>query len=239
MRDEISIAKFLIGLAFLVIASKMDLDKREVPNELWKYMFFAIFPLTLLELILYDEILPAIVQTVPVVGLALLFYYLGLYGGADAKALIVLAVLFPHYPEFWNFPIFRGLSFAFSTLFNSVIFAPFLPLIFFFKNLVKEGFARENFVNYFIGKRVDTDKIPKHHALLEFINEEGKLVRVRRGIEPNRAIIERLKRAGVKKVWVTPQIPFIVFITFGYVVAFFIGSPIEFLIQRCFLYRSP
>ncbi len=238
MRDELYLAKFLIGLAFLIVASKMDLDKREVPNKVWKYMFLAIFPLTLIELIVYNELLIAVVQTVLVVGLSLLFYYLGLYGGADAKALIVLAVLFPHYPEFLFFPLYRGLSFAFSTLFNSVIFAPFLPIVFLFRNVIKEGFDRKNLLNYFIGKRVNVNEIPKHHALLEFIDEKGNLARVRRGVEPDEAIIKRLKEAGIKKVWVTPQIPFIVFITFGYVVAFFIGSPIEFLIQRYFLSQN-
>ncbi len=239
MLNELFFAKFLLGLIFLIYASKMDLERRVVPNRIWKYMLSAILPLTAIELILLDKFYFAIFQAIFVISISLLFYYLGFYGGADAKALMVLAILYPNYPRFSIFPFFAGFSFAFSTLFNAVMFAPLISLSFFLRNILRVGIReiRGNLLNYFIGLRVDVERIPKHYSLLEYINEGGELVRVRRGVEADREMIERLKRANVKRVWVTPQIPFIVFITIGYFISFFIGSPIEFFIfRKHFLY---
>ncbi len=240
MRNELYFLKFLLGFAFLVYASKLDLEKREVPNRIWKYMILTISPLTAIEIFLFDQIYLAAFQAVFVISLALLFYYLGFYGGADAKALIALAILYPIYPDLYQFPLFKGFSFAFSTLFNAVIFAPIISLFFFIRNLIRNGIGdmRNNALYYFIGLKKDVDKIPKHYSLLEFIDDSGKLIRAKRGVVADKKMIERLKKAKVDSVWVTPQIPFIVFITIGYLISFFAGSPIEYFLRH-FLYSSP
>jgi preflagellin peptidase FlaK len=46
--------------------------------------------------------------------------------------------------------------------------------------------------------------------------------------------IRKLQEYGVKKVWVTPQIPFMVTLTIGYAFAFLIGN-IMFLIVGLFV----
>jgi len=233
--------KFFIGLFFLIWASKLDLEDRIVPNRIWKLFLMVILPFTVYEILAIPhsklELILAPIQLVIVSGLALAFYYLGFYGGADAKALIVLSATFPFYPEYAYFPIlFKGLSFSFSTLANSVIFAPFFTIYFFFRNLVKEGVKgfRKAPLYYFIGKRVNADQIPDHHSLLEFFDESGKFVRVRRAVEPDSEMLRTLKkrkeRGEIEKIWVTPQIPFIVFVTIGYAVSFFLGDMLSFLI---------
>ncbi len=235
------LVKFFIGLFFLVWASRLDLKDRIVPNRIWKLFIVFAAPFTIYEIILYPhptlEILLALIQLFFVSGLALAFYYLGLYGGADAKALIVLSLLFPFYPEFGPFPVlFKGFSFSFSTLANSVIFAPAFAAYFFITNAAREGLKGigSSPLYYFIGKRVYADSIPPHHSLLEFFDENGNLVRVRRAVEPDERMIRALKnakkRGEIEKIWVTPQIPFIVFMTVGYAVSFIFGDVISFLI---------
>lgn len=60
-------------------------------------------------------------------GFAYLLYYIGAYGGADAKALMVLTVAFPVYPKILIFPILNtGFGvFSFSVLSNAVISTPY------------------------------------------------------------------------------------------------------------------
>jgi len=235
------LVKFFVGLFFLVWASRLDLKDRIVPNRIWKLFIIFAAPFTIYELIFYShstlEVLLAFIQFFFVSGLALAFYYLGFYGGADAKALIVLSLLFPFYPEFGPFPVlFKGFSFSFSTLANSVIFAPAFAAYFFITNVAKEGLnsMKGSALYYFIGRRVYADSIPPHHSLLEFLNENGNFMRVKRAVEPDEKMIAALKnakkRGEIEKIWVTPQIPFIVFMTAGYVISFVLGDVLSFLV---------
>ncbi|AKG91905.1 Type IV leader peptidase family/Archaeal Peptidase A24 C-terminus Type II [Geoglobus ahangari] len=241
MEGEVAVTKFLIGLLFLLWASRMDLRSRIIPNRVWKLMFLALLPFTLAELLLFPhstlELYLALFQAVFVISLAFIFYYLGLYGGADAKALMVLALTFPFYPSFPPFPILmRGFSFAFSTLANAVIFAPLFAAYFFLTNLLREGVSefRRSKLYFFIGRRVDASSIPPHHSLLEYVDERGGIVRLKRGVEPDSKMLERLKKAKkggkVERVWVTPQIPFIVFMTLGYAMAFLLGDVLSYAV---------
>lgn len=243
MESVIATVKFLTGLAFLVQASRMDLRSRIVPNRAWKIMLMALIPLTLLELLLVGhstlELYLALFQAVFVISLAYLFYRVGFYGGADAKALMVLAVTFPFYPEVHPFPVLmKGFSFAFSTLANAVIFAPLFALYFLLHNLLKEGPGgiRRFWFYYFIGRRVPANRIPDHHSLLEYVDEAGRLVRVRRGVEPDDRMLMRLEKAAregrIDRIWVTPQIPFIVFLTIGYVMAFTFGDVLSYAVVK-------
>ena len=241
MEGVITAVKFLIGLAFLIQASRMDLRSRIVPNRVWKLMLLSLLPFTVVEVLFFPhtliELYLAFFQAIFVISLAYLFYRLGFYGGADAKALMVLAVTFPFYPSLSPFPILiRGFSLAFSTLANAVIFAPLFALYFLIINLVKEGVGgfAESKLYYFIGKRVPADSIPEHHSLLEYVDDHGNVVRLRRGVEPDSRMLKRLERAKkdgtLERVWVTPQIPFIVFMTIGYVMALVLGDVLSYVV---------
>ena len=138
-------------------------------------------------------------------------------GGADAKALISLSILFPFYPAFGSLPFLHGetsaaetlLPFSFSILVNAAIIVALAPLIFLARNLSRKEFA---FPLGLLGYKLDTAEIANKHVWLMESIMDGKLVtHVRpRKQEDQKADIELLASSGYKRVWVTPKIPFIV-----------------------------
>ncbi len=234
----LDLAKFLVVLGFLIYACKLDLESRIVPNRVWKYMLLASLPITVYQLFTEKhfifEYTIAGIFVVMVIALSYALYLIGAYGGADAKAIMSLALIFPFYPTFNGFPLLGpGFSFAFSTLANSVVAAPILLLIMFLRNLAKEGIKslKGNVLYYFTGYRAEVSNLPEFHNLFEFIDEDGEFRRVRKAVEPDEKMLDRLKRSGVEKVWVTPALPFLLFITAGYIVAFILGDLLYLLIS--------
>ncbi len=232
------LAKFAIVLSFLIYACWLDVKSRTVPNKVWKFMLIFAAPITFIEIVSYaanfSYLLITISFTIITVVIAYALYVLGAYGGADAKAIMCLAILFPVYPKFSIFPILDSISFnfGFASLANSVLAAPILMAFMFFRNLIKEGFSemKKSPLYFFVGYRVEVDSIPKFHNLLEII-EEGKIKRLKRGIEANDELINAIKNSKIQKVWVTPALPFIVFITAGYVLAFFVGDVLFYIVS--------
>ena len=138
-------------------------------------------------------------------------------GGADAKALISLSILFPFYPAFGSLPFLHGetsaaetlLPFSFSILVNAAIIVALTPLVFLARNLSRKEFA---FPLGLLGYKLDTAEIANKHVWLMESIMDGKLVtHVKpRKQEDQKADIELLASFGYKRVWVTPKIPFIV-----------------------------
>ncbi|MDI9610840.1 MAG: A24 family peptidase C-terminal domain-containing protein [Archaeoglobales archaeon] len=228
----LELAKIIIVLCFLIYACKLDLKSRIIPNKVWKFMLIFTIPITafqVYETALREQLLIifAFIGAVFMISFSYVLYRMNAYGGADAKALMCLAVIFPFYPDLGAFPVINnGFGiFSFSVLANSVIFAPFLMFGLLFRNLSREGprgFIK-NPIYYIAGYKIPVEKIGFHN-LFEFVDEKGELRKVRRAVEPNEEIIARLKKSGLQKVWATPALPFIIFITFGYITAVFLGD---------------
>lgn len=234
MLDLFYLFKVVLVSPFLIYACKVDLEERRVRNKVWKYMLLVFIPAVIIEFFLVNfNPVRAALQFLIIFAISYSFYHLGMWGGADAKALMVLALIFPVHPQIWMLPALnRGFEIlAFSTLSNSVIFSPAVVLFVFLKN-VKGGLKGGRILYYFTGYKVDADKIPRFHNLLEYIND-GNLKRGSRGIEPTEKMISDLSRAKregkIDKVWVTPGLPFLVFITTGFYISVIFGD-ILFLI---------
>jgi preflagellin peptidase FlaK len=88
--------QILLSLALLGVASLFDLRSREVPNLVWVAFLPPSLVVTALDLYQHPEQLSLVVISIALTtGISLTIFYLGLYGGADAKALITLAVAHP------------------------------------------------------------------------------------------------------------------------------------------------
>ncbi len=232
----IDFVKVILTALVLIKASFHDLREREVPDELWILMIvFGLVLDAVQYLVRPFNIVFALIQFVLIFLLANFMFYVAGFGGADAKALIALSVVFPTYPKIGGLPVLNtGLGvFAFTVLSNSVIVAPLLVLILFVRNLREDN---GRLVYRFIGVRVDADRIPKFHNLLEYVDDSWNVVRVVRGVEPDEEMLRRLKEAKrrgiLDRVWVTPALPFLVFMTAGFFVAVLFGDVLVWLMLK-------
>ncbi len=90
--------RFLTVIIILAYASYCDIKTGQVPNKTWIYTPIGL-AMTTLSLLVYP-ILTALtlVSITMATALSLLLFYFGAWGGADAKALILIAVCTPLYP---------------------------------------------------------------------------------------------------------------------------------------------
>ncbi len=257
--------RFLICLLFLMIASIYDIKTREVPNTVWIIFAPIGLALTLVQLALnnWDQtfIMKWIISATITIGLSLVLFYLGLFGGADAKALMCLAASMPTRPNLGNIkPILKphmpivSMPLPLSTFNNAVLVASLLPIAIVSRNVVDlarsrgkmfEGLEEEKLIAkvfaFITGFRVDVQKlrVKKHHyMLLEVfdVEENGKMHR-------HLKILQRLSGNGeseVKenipsevdgKIWVTIGLPFLFFITLGFLSAIFLGDLVLWLVN--------
>ncbi|RQG94684.1 A24 family peptidase [Natrarchaeobius chitinivorans] len=116
----------------------------------------------------HEFLLPAAVSLGLVVPIAYLFWWFGGFGGADAKALMVLALLFPTFPQYvigsWTVPLTvtpTG-SLSFTILTNAVVVGVVIPVALAIRNATAGRIAPVMFV----GWPVEWDRIPTTHGTL-------------------------------------------------------------------------
>ena len=154
-------------------------------------------------------------------------------GGADAKALICLAILFPVYPAISaNIPMIVPAAdmvevffpFAFSVLFMSALMACFVPLYFLARNIRRK---EKIGIRSFLGFTMPIDDVDKHFVWLLEWAEGGQVrfsYRKMRDSGSLKADLAALKEIGRKDVWVTYKIPFIIPLTAGLLFVLVIGN---------------
>ncbi|ATW88885.1 preflagellin peptidase FlaK [Halohasta litchfieldiae] len=170
----------LVVLPIFAWAAWRDINTRRLPNRLWP-------PLAALGLVLlgWEAIQLAPFGTPPgqlfvvQVGISLLFiaplgyafWWFGAFGGADAKAMIVLAILLPTFPSYTlgslELPLV-GLDtsigvFSLTILTNTVLIAAIAPILLGVGNLVR-GYIEPKAM--FFARPVRVDSIPDRHGKL-------------------------------------------------------------------------
>jgi len=241
----LDILKILFCTPFLLYSCYSDIKTRRVSNKLWLFMlaFGSVF-------ILYDIWnygLPYLFWTFISTGLTFLFVYIlfqfGVFGGADAKSLIVLSIIFPVYPDFFLFnsdfpihyplPLFKDF-FAFGIFENAVLLTIVVPLSLALYNLSRMGLCIDKPFYAFIGYKTKISELSEkcHIKLIEGFeikNNDFRFYFKRGGVELDEEVINKLKNASEKKmikdnIWVTPGLPFMIPITLGFFVAAFYGD---------------
>jgi preflagellin peptidase FlaK len=252
------VARTGLVVSFFVYASYSDYKSREVSDRVWMILGPLSLALTFAELFLYDQ-----TQLIPYgmcFGLtsvfAIVLFYVGGFGGADAKALMCLALALPFYPENLFSPLTGQPSpisrsfFPITVFSNSVLFAAFTAVVLFVYNVLwrartKKPLFEGDLKNESAGKKITvmitgykasfTKLKEKWHIYpmedTEETPEKGfkrKLVLLPKD-EGRDKIIQRLETAinagNIKdRVWATPGLPMLIFVTAGLIVALLLGD---------------
>ena len=224
MNQILDSVRFSLCFVFLFYASWSDYKTREVSNTVWIVFAPLAFVLTLIEIYTLNEF-----SQLPFYGMcfglttafAIILFYSGGFGGADAKALMCLALALPFYPENLTKPFFRQASPISQTFFpitifsNSVLLAAATAIYMLMRNIFwrqktgKKLFEREYESKSFgkkllvlvTGYKIPIDKLKQkwHLYPLEDVEktENGlkrKLVVLPKD-EGREAIVERLSKA--------------------------------------------
>jgi len=174
----------LVVLPVFAWAAWRDINTRRLPNRLWP-------PLVGLGVVLlvWESIQLAPFATIEgrlflvQVGVSLLFiaplgyafWWLGGFGGADAKALITLAILLPTFPSYTLGSLHLPLVetpigvFSLTVLTNTVLFAAAVPIVLAARNLSTGDIEPRAM---FFARRVDRESLPDRHGTL-FETPEG------------------------------------------------------------------
>ncbi|HEV8050017.1 MAG TPA: A24 family peptidase C-terminal domain-containing protein [Thermoplasmata archaeon] len=151
-----------------------------------------------------------------------------LYGGADAKAVMVAGAVVPFDAMVFLAPhaavgILSFYPFAITLLMNGALAAVAVPLALFFRNA---GHGDWNGIRTFTGFPIPVDELPNRFVWVTdptFRRDEDVET-----AEDDRKLRERfrdeLQAKGVGAVWVTPQIPFVVLLAVGAVLGVVFGN---------------
>lgn len=254
----LDLLRLSLCLTFLSIASIYDLKSREVPNTVWIISAPIGLALSITSLVLngLSSLLDALtwIATLTIVsGLSLALFYLGLWGGADAKALICLAVSMPTRLNIETVkPMLEqrlqntfSLPILISTLNNSVLAAALSTVVIALRNFIDfarsdgkifEGLEGERFIKktlaFMTGYRVDAEKLrsKRHHYIImeEFsVESDGSFKRRLKGLQllgAKNDVESKIPEEICGKIWVTPALPFLIFMEAGLIMTVFLGD---------------
>jgi len=243
----LELARLATAFVVLLVGSFFDVKFREVPDAVWLTGFvigFLIFAIEALAFNAKKTILNLTFSLLVTACLAFSIYYVGLFGGADAKALLTLGILLPGKPTFITWPCIP--VYVLTIFVNALISTLAIPAILLLINLARllsgEKLFEDLKVN--IWRRIllmlTAVKVPPSklwgkwflYPVEEIEVKEGKVVRrVHILVKLKENPEEEVKRvklvaevASIKGVWATPCLPFILFLLAGYVLSLYRGD---------------
>jgi preflagellin peptidase FlaK len=159
------------------------------------------------------------------IGLVYALFQLRLiFGGADAKALMALAILVPIEPSISKIPIWAGsvMPFSWSIFSNSIILFLFIPVSLLFFNIARRNIQ---FPYALLGYKMDIKKAREKFVwpLEKIVEGKRKFVYMPKDFDVDDELTE-FEKNGIKDIWVTPKIPFMIPLLAGFICAFIFGD---------------
>ncbi|MGI0011085.1 MAG: prepilin peptidase [Nitrosopumilaceae archaeon] len=216
---DINGIRILTALGMLTIASVIDLWKREIHDSLW-----IAFGVVAVVLLFFEPNIPLILSTIGfsmiIVPLAIVIWRIGFFGGADAFCLIVLAGLVP------MTTLASNVITPFTTLTNAAILS-ITPL---FTNAVRNLIDLSNHKDIFYG--FEETKFRKICAIfLGYKSANPKygfsIEKTENGHKKINFSFHHAENAdfcNTKDTWVTPGIPYVLYISVGFLIQLFVGD---------------
>lgn len=215
MDDAAAGIRFLLGFAMLAGAVPSDLRTRRVPNSWWLPFVAVAAVLALGDLLDPRRDWMALGlrygAAAVVAGLMYAFWRLRLFGGADAKALMVLAFLVP-----WPSPSPTSIQPALDAVANGSLLMLGLPVLTAALNLARGQVALPAML---LGWTVPLERARAAHVWpMQRVLPDGSVgwrFWQRAGLDSLDAEYDALAKAGVERVWVTAKVPFLVPLAIG------------------------
>ena len=221
----LDIIRLITGTILLAYASYTDIKTRRAADRLWIIM--GIVGLILLIIQYLDGGFPNLwyLLFIPImIALMYTFFQLGLlFGGADAKALMALAILVPIQPLLGEVPLWPSvLPGSWSIFANAIVLFLFIPISLLFYNLGKRNLR---FPHSLIGYVVSVEKAKQTFVwpMEKIVNGGRKLIYMPKNFDVDEELAQ-FEKLGITEIWVTPKIPFMIPLLAGFLVAFVLGD---------------
>lgn len=222
MSFDVNTVRIFLAILMLGVASYADIKKREIEDRIW--IIFG--GLSVILLFFTPDISHSLVMigiSLIVAPVALLVWRIGFFGGADAFALIVLASLAPG----------ATLSSSQVNPFTTLIDAVLLSIIPVFVNVIRNVISMLRHEDIFKGFENETQK---NKIIAMFVGHRSKNPRFSFSIEKregnSRKLDFALKNADSTEfcsssdTWVTPGVPYMIYILGGFIVQLVYGDMI-------------
>jgi preflagellin peptidase FlaK len=228
--------RLILGVGILAYASYSDVKTRRAANILWIILMAAGLIFLLIQYVLFGfENIWYLVFVPLLIGLFYALFQMRLiFGGADAKALMSLAVLAPFQPLIGKFPLlgFSFMPFPWTIFSNAVIMFLFVPLSLLLINLIRRNLK---FPYLFLGYKMPVTKAREKFVwpLEKLVNGKRKFTYIQTHFDTEDEW-ESFEQQGINEVWVTPKVPFMIPLLAGYLVSFLVGDLLSALMNGLF-----
>ena len=225
---SINILMMLVGSALILLLILLDIDVPAIVEWVILLIMAALFIYPAATA--FDD--PNVRRMLVIPACCLLFYVLFAFGilkgGADAKCLMTMAMMFQTYPEFLGMPLIALPAFNVQLIFSFPIAVLFHAALFSFAwlfwTVIRKIYRREDPVQMITLScyRMSIEDARRSHVWSKQDVVDGMIVNVR-GVADEGAY-DRLEAIGAKDVWVTPIIPFMIPIFMAVTFILTIGS---------------
>lgn len=229
----LDVVRLVTGISILSYASYTDMKTRRASNVLWVLMGSIGAILLVIQYFTVGFENPYYLLFIPfMIGLFFIFFQLRLiFGGADAKALMAIAILAPLEPSIEQFPIWKGsvMPFSWSIFSNSIIIFLFIPLSFLIFNIAKRNIQ---FPYVLLGYKMDIQKAREKFVwpLEKIVDGKRKFAYMPKDFDTEDEY-EEFEKNDIEEVWVTPKIPFMIPLLIGFIFAFIFGDILFHIIR--------
>ena len=228
----LDVIRLITGTILLAYASYTDLKTRKASNILWVIM--GIVGIILLIIQYLDGGFPNLwyLVFIPImIVLVYAFFQLRLlFGGADTKALMALAILVPIQPFIGAFPLWPSfIPGSFCIFLNALLLFLFIPVSLFLFNVGKRSLR---FPHCLLGYVVSVEKAKQTFVwpMEKIQDRKRKLVYMPKDFNVDEELAE-FEKLGITDIWVTPKIPFMIPLLAGFLTTFVLGDILLHLLQ--------
>jgi preflagellin peptidase FlaK len=229
----LDIIRLIVGTTILLYASYTDIKTRRASNVLWLIMGAIGGVLLGIQYFTLGSENPYYLLFIPImIGLVYLLFQMRLiFGGADAKALMAIAILVPLQPSIEQFPVWgESIMPASWTIFsNSVVIFLFIPLSLLIFNIAKRNIR---FPYALIGYKMSINKAREKFVwpLEKLVDGKSKFVYMPKDFDADDEYDE-FEKHGMKEIWVTPKIPFMIPLLGGFICTFILGDILFYIMS--------